>query len=360
MNETELARHFEESCYHNEHPTWDLGPVGKFALSELPRDLGFKVILSGEGADELFIGYPWWLTEFLRETDASSPDLPLQQNDKMRQALLEQATEDIKLVLNKIGAEETFASLDFDLQARFNNVETPFMSVSRITPQDIFLDSIQRRPGFGPDAKARALIDSWPVDAQREIRGNWHTVHTAMYAWSRAQLPNYILSALGDRSEMAHSIEGRPPFLDQRLAEMMGRVPPSLKMRYDPSTQGPDAGGSAWQPDGDRANSHFWEKWILREAMKPFITEELYLRRKHPYTAPLAFPKDGPMHNLFKKMLTEENIKALGFIQWPVIQDALERGVGKEADPLATRKCITVASFIALQKQFGIERMYLR
>jgi asparagine synthase (glutamine-hydrolysing) len=68
---------------------------------------------------------------------------------------------------------------------------------------------------------------------------------------------------MGDRMEMAHSIEGRTPFLDHLLTEYVNGLPPTAKVKYDPK------------------KGALVEKWILREAGKPFITEELYKRKKH-------------------------------------------------------------------------------
>ena len=74
-------------------------------------------------------------------------------------------------------------------------------------------------------------------------------------------MSNAILTALGDRAEMAHSLEARPPFLDHHLTEYVNELPPSVKIRWDP------------------VEERFSEKWILREASKPFITREIYERK---------------------------------------------------------------------------------
>jgi Asparagine synthase len=95
------------------------------------------------------------------------------------------------------------------------------------------------------------------------INSKWHPLHTSQYIWTKSILPNLILTCMGDRMEMAHSIEGRPPFLDHVLTEYANRLPPSTKIRINPET------------------GEVVEKWILREAGKPFITEEVYKRKKH-------------------------------------------------------------------------------
>lgn len=84
-----------------------------------------------------------------------------------------------------------------------------------------------------------------------------------MYVWNKSVLANMDLACLGDRMEMAHSIEGRLPFLDHHLTEYINSLPPSMKIRKDPY------------------RDTFAGKWILREAAKPFITKEIYNRKKH-------------------------------------------------------------------------------
>ena len=91
----------------------------------------------------------------------------------------------------------------------------------------------------------------------------WHPLHTAQYVWTRSILPNLILTSMGDRMEMAHSIEGRTPFLDHHLTHYANFLPPSTKVRLDVETGAIN------------------EKWVLREAAKPYITREMYERRKH-------------------------------------------------------------------------------
>ena len=75
-------------------------------------------------------------------------------------------------------------------------------------------------------------------------------------------LANYLLNMLGDRMEMAHSIEGRVPFLDHKVVELVRDLPVAMKIRG------------------------MTEKYILREAAKPFITDTIYRRQKHPFLAP--------------------------------------------------------------------------
>jgi asparagine synthase (glutamine-hydrolysing) len=87
-------------------------------------------------------------------------------------------------------------------------------------------------------------------------------VNQSLYLWNHTVLVNTILTYLGDRMEMAHSVEGRVPFLDHHVAEYVAGLPVRHKIR------------------GTR------EKYVLREAVRDVITPEVYERHKHPFVAP--------------------------------------------------------------------------
>lgn len=88
MNEATLADNFEDAAYHVEYHNMDLNFVGKFVLSTVPRENGFKVVLTGEGSDEHFAGYPIFVGDLLREPDLALPTgNELAENSQLREAL---------------------------------------------------------------------------------------------------------------------------------------------------------------------------------------------------------------------------------------------------------------------------------
>jgi len=89
-------------------------------------------------------------------------------------------------------------------------------------------------------------------------------LNQALYLWSRIHLPNFILTFLSDRMEMAHSIEGRVPFLDHLVAEYAAGIPIRMKI------------------NGMR------EKHVLREAARDVLIGPVYDREKHPFSTPPA------------------------------------------------------------------------
>ncbi len=120
---------------------------------------------------------------------------------------------------------------------------------------DDYLGTIGRRQGY------RSLLSE--LDVLRQLKGR-DPVNQSLYLWSKTALPIYILTFLGDRMEMGHSIEGRVPFLDHHVVEVIRSQPVDQKIRG------------------------MTEKYVLREAVRDVITDTVYRRQKHPFLAPPA------------------------------------------------------------------------
>ena len=331
MNEEELAKRFEDATYHCEHHNYDLNFVGKFALSELPRDTGFKVVLTGEGADENFAGYSMYLPDFLREPDRAWKHNNLPDHDRER---LQQENEaSVMKYYDSVGADASSDS-HTPATAQLNDITTP-TSMSAFQPTTVFT---QHTRAAHPQHAITTIANATPSHIKTQMQTSWHPLHSALYAWTKGHLTNNFLSCLGDRTEMAHSIEARTPFLDHHLTSYINSLPPSVKIRYKTRAE---------------PGQEFTEKWILREAAKPFITRELYERKKFAYTAPTRWPLGGPIHVLFKRLLTEERVRGLGFVEWGVVKgmlgDAFERG-----DQKAMRGCYMVGEWVVLAERFEI------
>ena len=97
-------------------------------------------------------------------------------------------------------------------------------------------------------------------------------------------------------------------------------------------------------------------KYILREASKDFVTKELYERTKHPYSAPTHWPADGPLHGKMAELVTRENVRELGFVDWEGGADKLVERAFKQGDAHAARMCLIVAEWVVLSKRCGVKR----
>lgn len=324
MTEDVFAKNIEDAVWHNEAAVTDLGTVGKFLLSRLTRDKGIKVVLTGEGSDEHFAGYRELLTDFVREADPSWPSSELSEEDRL----------------------QTFTSLEGSFpmpnepetavapRRLVNN--TSFVAFTQYFALKDHLLSCWVFEEFGECDKRLTAVNSLDGCTRDLMMNKWHPLHTSLYIWIKSQLSNGLLTVLGDRCEMAHSVEGRQPFLDHRLTEYVMGLPPSMKLHWEPKSR------------------NFNEKWILKEAMKPFITDELYARKKHPFSAPVKYKPNGPIHELFERLITKENVDKLGFLEWETCKELVHEAIFN-ADRARYSQMILVGQFVILQQKFGIK-----
>ena len=330
MNEAELANRFEDAVWHCEHHNPDLNFVGKFALSEVPQEAGYKVVITGEGADEMFAGYPVYLPDYLREQDHSWIKYnTLSEPERLKQ--LDIAESAAKEYYESVGADGS--NRGPSIPRRMLNDMTTVSSMTAFQ-LDVFAPWTQC---YGKSDPQLTIANNADGRVRQLIADTWHPLHSAEYVWSKGHLANIFLTCLGDRTEMAHSLEARTPFLDHHLTEYVNNLPPSVKIRWDPDQK------------------TFREKWILREASKPFITPELYERKKHPYSAPTAYPVGGPLHKLLSGIVTRANIEALGFVDWSRCEDLVRRAF-EEGSAKAMRFVIVLAEWVVIGKRFGVRR----
>jgi asparagine synthase (glutamine-hydrolysing) len=172
------------------------------------------------------------------------------------------------------------------------------------------------------------------LDVERRLKGR-DAVHTALYLWAKTILPHYILSNLGDRMEMAHSIEGRVPFMDHHVAEYLQRVPVSLKIRG------------------------MTEKYILREAARDVLTKTVYERQKHPFLSPPAtLHPEEPLHALMQDTLRGSATADVPFLDQEKLVatlDALGRPGADPGQAVVADQTLTLAlSFVFMHEGLGM------
>lgn len=247
--EAAIGESLEAALWHIEKPLLRTAPVPLFLLSEEVRRCGYKVALTGEGADEIFGGY-----NIFRET-------------KVRRFWSRQPGSALRPLL--IGRLYPYIFNDPRLQQALTGffgqslreVEDPFYShairwgnTGRL--RSFFQPELQA--AFDPEASLAALQGLLP-----ERFGALDALGKAQHLEMLIFLSNYLLSSQGDRVAMAHAVELRVPFLDHRVVELALRTPSALKIR------------------GMR------EKHILREAMRGVALESVIERNKQPYRAPI-------------------------------------------------------------------------
>ena len=331
MSEQALADNFEEATWHNEYPMPDLNYIGKYVLSNAPKEHGVKVVLTGEGSDEHFAGYPMFLSDYLAETDHSWPNYNLTDGERHESWIRARQASAYFFKIDD-DAEKNAEEARNTASTQLNNVTT--LSAIGVDFPNNFNSCVSQ---YGERNAQKTIANSVSGRVRDLMTSKWHPLHTAEYIWSKGFLSNAILTALGDRAEMAHSLEARPPFLDHHLTEYVNQLPPSVKIRWDP------------------VEGRFSEKWILREASKPFITREIYERKKHPYSAPPSWPANGPLHKLMSRLVTQENIERLGFVDWGRVKNVVSKGFN-EGEVSSFRLAATLAQWVVLAQKFDMKQ----
>ncbi|MCR9138214.1 MAG: asparagine synthase (glutamine-hydrolyzing) [Alphaproteobacteria bacterium] len=245
----DIAGVFPDVIRFTERPIIRTAPAPLYKLSALVRQNGMKVVLTGEGADEVFAGYDIFKEARVRRFCARQP-----MSD--RRPHLFRRLYPYLPGLQKQSAE--YLAAFFGTQA--DSLDDPLFShrprLRSTAAAKLFFSDDLRAEITGYDA-AEDLISRLPDDYSR-----WNPLHQAQYLESRFLLPGYILSSQGDRMAMAHGIEGRFPFLDHRLVELAATLPPGMTLKG------------------------LVEKHILREATKDLLPASIGARTKQPYRAP--------------------------------------------------------------------------
>jgi asparagine synthase (glutamine-hydrolysing) len=262
--------------------------MAKHLLSRAVREAGFKVVLTGEGSDEVFAGYPHLRRDLLLE-GAAGPRMA-ERLGKLEETNLASAgvqlpegeSLPLEAVRRALGFVPGFLEAKGTLGRRVHGVLT-----------EEYLRRFE-----GRDAYAVLMAG---VDVEGQLEGR-HRVEQSLYLWTKLALANYILRTLGDGMEMAHGVEGRLPFLDGELYDFARAVPMELKIR------GPV------------------EKYVLREAMRPYLTEAVYRRQKHPLMAPpLTLFGSARAQGLVQDVLRSRAFQAQPFFEPGKVLALLER-----------------------------------
>ncbi|KAI9480673.1 MAG: putative asparagine synthase [Benjaminiella poitrasii] len=335
LTEDDLLSNFEDSVWHVEQPQFNLNGVGKFLLSAFVRDQGYKVVLTGEGSDEHFGGYAFFHADYLREADHASPNGFGTLNDEQREArfnLFGKQGEFSNYSDNVFG-DDVFSQKGDRTRRMVNNINThTLLSKPLSVNEEYFSDSVLSQ--YGAPNPALTMAETINGMARYKANHKWHPLHTALYIENRTLLPNYLCNHLGDRSEMAHSIEARTPFMDHHFCEYVNQLPPSVKIRSE-------------------ADGSLNEKWILKEAVKPYITDEIYNRTKHPYIAPSSKGRNPLTTDLINKLITKETIDNLGWANTEKIIQAKEKYLETNNSELF-KDMLFMMSFVVLSQRFQV------
>ncbi len=267
----------------------------KFLLSKAANAQGFKSVLVGEGADELFCGYSHLQRDYLLaqikhgNNRAEKQLIALEANTKLQNGIMfsNQSTADIPTALA--------AKIETGLRMR------PFLH------PDFLHDNRKRDPVHELLNEASIAVECMGRDP----------VNQATILWIRTALAGYILKTLGDGTEMAHAIEGRVPYLDHKLFELVRNIPLQHKLQ----------GGVA--------------KHILRESLTSILPKALCQRPKRPLLAPpIAGKRESIGWTMALDLVHSDSFRSQPFWQtdclagWMSKLHKLSEAERRKADPI--------------------------
>jgi asparagine synthase (glutamine-hydrolysing) len=274
------GENFIRTVWHAERTFYNTLGVAKWCMSRHVRSAGYKTVITGEGADELFGGYPAFKRDmFLHGLN----HLPKEE----REAYEAELQRSNKLFRGAILAEQAETHPAWEELCGF----TPSWNQSWIATLAIArpLLSKEAQEEIGDYDPVAAIVEQ--IDPKM-VQGR-HALDKAQYTWSKTMLEGQILNWGGDRVDMANSMESRPAFLDHHVAEAALNIPPTLRIKGN------------------------IEKYVLREAMKGVLPEVLYKREKFAFMAPPAHTdpvKTKKLNELCDEYLDEGSLKAAGIL----------------------------------------------
>ncbi len=312
VDHNDIAESFGRVIWHAEKPMMRTAPAPLFALSALVRDHGIKVVLTGEGADEMFGGYNIFKEDKIRRFWARQPQ------SVCRPMLLARL---YPYILKDEKAINPFWQAFF--KKHLQDTDDPFYShwlrwINTAHLRTIFSAGVKEHFQFENQLQK---VRSYLLPDFTE----WHPLNRAQYLEAALFMNGYLLSSQGDRMMMGHSVEGRFPFLDHNVVAFAATIPPDLKIKG------------------------LNEKYILKQAYSDLLPVDIIKRSKQPYRAPIApvfLGANAPQ--LIRELLSPEVLKKYGYFN-PQAIERLQAKLQKLGGQVSARDEMAMVAVVSTQ-----------
>ncbi len=275
--------------------------VGKYLLHQKMHEAGYKVVFTGEGADEVFRGYEHLIEDFHQKTSSQQVVRGVHFSDGKELSTKE--------IAKKFGYVPCFLKGKASIGYKLRNL----LKSKNIT--DSF-DQLTRNSFLTINLKGRDKLD---ISSQ---------------LWIKLALSGYILKTLGDGTEMAFSIEGRVPFLDHKLFEVLKKIPASIAVKNKVA------------------------KYVLRQIAKKYLPEEVFSRTKQPFMVPPKNILFSPeVLKYLKSLIDSDSFNKLGIFQKRKVHDLLKRIPHMNAQEQTSYEPVLmiIVSMVVLYKHYILE-----
>jgi asparagine synthase (glutamine-hydrolysing) len=278
----DLVDAIERIAYYSDEPSADAGALPLWFLAErTSRDV--TVVLTGEGADELFGGY---LTYQADRYHVMARTIPV----RMRQAALACAMH--------LPVSDEKISFEYKIKR--------FLQGSLLSPE---MAHVFWNGTFSEAEKQRLFLfsDSGPLAAVLAEMSDGRGLQRYLDFDQRYYLPDDILYKV-DRISMAHSLEVRPPFLDPRIIDFAASLPERFKLR----------------------GSH--SKYVLRRLMRDKLPGAVLRRPKNGFDVPIHEWLRGVLRPMLLDTLSQKAVSATGLFCWPAVKEQINAHLERRAN----------------------------
>ena len=309
----EIRGALPDVIWHAETPLLRTAPAPLFLLSGLVNRSGMKVVLTGEGADEILAGYDIFKEDKIRRFWARQPD------SRRRPTLLSQLYQDVAQ-----GVDKQNPLWQQFFRHGLSEVDHPFYS-HRVRWEN----TAWTLRFLAPEVRAGVNLERLEAETERAMPPGWRSwrpLARAQMIEMHAFLSSYLLSCQGDRVAMAHSVEVRYPFLDPEVFDFCGRLPARLKLH------------------GLR------DKLALRRLASRFLPPQIWQQPKKPYRAPMTtvlFGKDVPEY--VDDLLSESSLAKFGFVDSSTAVRLVEKARRQAGRMSGEREEMALVGLLTLQ-----------
>jgi len=278
----ELRTGYPDLIRAAEFPVIDTACLGIQQLARSVRANGYKVALTGEGADEWLAGYPWFKIHRLIGWTDHVPLLPL--GDLFRRAMA------------RLNGVKPYPRKYVHAVQKMVGGQNAWLNVYGLM-------SFNKLRFFKPELMAELLPRSPYADLElNPDLHRWHPFHRQMYLGARIMLAGHLLSCKGDRVAMSHSVETRYPFLDEAVTDAMAKLHPRWKLR-----------------------GLLRDKFIERAVARRWLPAETANRRKLMFRAPMDSwiqqnAGTDPAERWVDEVLSPESLKATNLFDVEAVQ----------------------------------------
>ena len=313
---TDFADVFYESVWKGEMIHYNAHGAARYHLSRAVRNEGYKVVIGGEGADELFAGY-----DFSSQALFAGSSSGIGKWTKMLGRMLRPKTE----------TEKRIAATSPWLARLSQGLAFPPHLTDYVADKFTFLHSIIA-PEFALEFANRDPYREFfrQFDYRKTLYGR-EPAKQILYLWMKSLFVNYVLAA--ERLDMANAVEVRLPFLDHKLFEFGRSIP-----------------GAMLAKDGTI-------KYILREAVKDYITDEVYRGLKQPFLAPPTTKRnDDAMFVMLQDILRSASFASVPFFDRAAVIKLLDDISTMDETARASMDPVLfmMASIGVLHEQYGL------